>query len=1409
MKPEKIPDIIAPAEWAPQTKATGGERANGGSPPGPPAKKRRSFLASLLRIVFLLLVVLALLPVAAEIALRHVPFETWKPVAEQELSRTLKMPVTLNDAHISLLSGARIQGVTVGGETPWVRVREMVLDYDLFELMEGRLTVNQVLVDRPELDLVEKDGRWNFQPLLDRDKAASPVPEPAAKPFGGLPPIPLAVSVKDLSVKNLHLHFEREGRDRGSVDGLSLAARGTLEKEAIDLALAIEMSRPPGQGAKHNLEYVSSQSPGTRVKTLALADLSFTTGDLNRIGLSGRFSLSNSQLKLGDALPAPDLSSDFDIGLALKEQALDINWMYLEIDRTHRIKLNAAVREYLTHPHLDLTLAEAAFDIEKALRLAEPWLPPTQARGTLTLTGIHVAGDFPDFKPGTLVVDSGRMDAAKLQAKHGPAEVRGMNARVNLKNLKLIEGLPKDLQAVAGIQADYARLHLAGGAPGPAEARGVDARVTVDRLTLKRGVPENLSATAHLQVADAKAGEFSLAGLSQSVDIEAANPRLTDVKLAFNTALKSFATAHPKLAGLNLPINMEGSLTGNWAEGDFPSVEIGYSAGGAVQGAVSASAKKLGREGFQLQKNTRLDLAAVQGLIPSAWLERLKGLSLGGHAALTTEIEGTLDPQLKPKRLAATTRVDVEGLDAALTEPALDLRQLTAQLSFPAKYDQALGAQLGSLRLQADFDGLEALGNWRITGGHAEAEVAAGKQYIALPPAADIPLTHRLVARVQRVHSAEPSLELSALGLDAKLQAQVTPMNEIKNVNVDGTLSLDDGRAIEKITTGGLASTFHLFAADRSLTTTRASVTLDLKAPGYRDGEWRLEPGPTRFAGTTKQNLKTGDIDIEKAKLSIGSLLDWEASGQANQWGKEFDLKTRTSNLMLARLLPLLPPELAGQLSGLRIDGEARLNLDAKGRRPGGFDRKRPKIPLNVHALLELENGLVEWPGKNLHIKSANVSTRLDTEGQAATLSGHAGLQVTTPALQDTWLDPHLDFSYTLDDADKLTVTSERLSVDRIGLSHTLSGRIDGLRAFITGEAPAQAQNLLRRLDIALKTQNRLQIAEALKGPVRLGEGVEADGTINSELELRLKAADFIELDGQVAFDRFHARTPGGLRLDRVNGSFPFNKKLLIEKRLPPQRETFLAARKGFFSQLRNFSSRKDILQADAIEWSGHEASGLKMDLVLKNNQLMAERFIFDILGGALAGNFFLTQTPEGPMLNFFSEFARLDFDRLIPARAAAGKPGAGKDAEIDGSLKLGFQLRTRKSGVMSLDQITSEVAITRIGAETLDRLLLFIDPEESKPAIVDTRAKLELASPHKILLTLENGNLNVEAWLKNKVLGDIIKAPALRRVPVTGLKQFKALSDQIQSLSGLRDSLGALAARTVEFDANQKIVLY
>ena len=155
---------------------------------------------------------------------------------------------------------------------------------------------------------------------------------------------------------------------------------------------------------------------------------------------------------------------------------------------------------------------------------------------------------------------------------------------------------------------------------------------------------------------------------------------------------------------------------------------------------------------------------------------------------------------------------------------------------------------------------------------------------------------------------------------------------------------------------------------------------------------------------------------------------------------------------------------------------------------------------------------------------------------------------------------------------------------------------------------------------------------------------------------------------------------------------------------------------------------------------------------------------------------------------------AEIDSSQLLPTNKEINI-----DSKIDGNMEIAL-------GSVSLDKLLLKIAITKIGTKTLDRLLLFIDPEESKPAIEDTRAKLKLASPQRVLISLDHGNLDVEVWLKSDLLG-IVKAPELKRIPIVGLKQFLTINKQLQSLQEMLRIMKMVAEKGIAFE-NEELVL-
>ena len=597
-------------------------------------------------------------------------------------------------------------------------------------------------------------------------------------------------------------------------------------------------------------------------------------------------------------------------------------------------------------------------------------------------------------------------------------------------------------------------------------------------------------------------------------------------------------------------------------------------------------------------------------------------------------------------------------------------------------------------------------------------------------------------------------------------------------------MSINNIEGLQQFKAGKLHAVFAVDAQDSSLASTRVSLKTSLVSPkqnGFDFGEARLE-------SRARLDLKNGDVDIESAKLEIPALLRLDLKGKAQKWGEKFSIEGKTSQLHVHAI----PVKLASGMN-MKITGNGSMNFSAQGNK--AVDLKSMKLPIEAHIGLALNDILFADDQDRLKMEKGSYSANIDLKDNNMKVYGKLafGKLLKKDLLGDVWLEPELNYQYILTDWNKLVLEKHDLTFKNIGVTHTLSGRVEGFRNFFTMDLPFSPVEIGKRLDIALASTSRLKISQALP----MAKNLKASGAVASRLTFNLVPGKELVLDGELSFDRFDCAIEPFLNVKGITGRVPFNKKFVLDKKLvsPSQKEIFSVSEKGFFRQLRDFSAYKNTLSVDSAEYDAYKLTRIGMDLLYKDNRLAVEKFIMDLLKGSLGGQLFLSQTAQGPMLNFSTEFAGLDFNDL-----AGDKAVSGAKSQIDGNMQMGFKVNQGVgSEKAAIGQIEAKIAITRIGDEALDRILLFLDPDESKPAIVDTRAKLKLASPQRLLIGLENGNLSVEIWLVT--LGGVVKAPELKRVPVASLKRFQLISDQLQALAGFRSILQYLSARGIEFN--------
>lgn len=248
--------------------------------------------------------------------------------------------VELQGLETDLLHGLTLRGLRLRGASgeELVTIEAVELGWDLDGLLERRVRVTGLLIDRPTVNLrAGADGRYDLVALFG---PASP-PDPAAGPWAGLP---LHVLVDELRLQGGALHIVEADGSRVDLLGLALAANGEVEGTRIDLP------RLRVEGALAAPEALDLSIDG---------DLLYEGGDLTvrRLDLAAdetRASLSGSVAGVEREL-ALDLRARFD-----RVSATDVNRLAGETVLDHDLAATGTVSGRLSDLSLALDLDDAA-----------------------------------------------------------------------------------------------------------------------------------------------------------------------------------------------------------------------------------------------------------------------------------------------------------------------------------------------------------------------------------------------------------------------------------------------------------------------------------------------------------------------------------------------------------------------------------------------------------------------------------------------------------------------------------------------------------------------------------------------------------------------------------------------------------------------------------------------------------------------------------------------------------------------------------------------------------------------------------------------------------------------------------------------------------------------------------------
>ncbi len=459
-------------------------------------------------------------------------------------------------------------------------------------------------------------------------------------------------------------------------------------------------------------------------------------------------------------------------------------------------------------------------------------------------------------------------------------------------------------------------------------------------------------------------------------------------------------------------------------------------------------------------------------------------------------------------------------------------------------------------------------------------------------------------------------------------------------------------------------------------------------------------------------------------------------------------------------------------------------------------------IPLDANARLSIEQFRVEPAipeAPPLRVRDGSAHAEFNLTGGNA----RAGLVAELPLVE--WgasgvpmENLRMDSELKMSDFDKVSL--EKFEFNGLGgfIELSAGGRAEGLSRLRSLPRPA---DLLSTLNLTLDSSGTVRPAK-----LALLEPLNTSGRINWSAQTRLDAGSAVRLQLVPELRDLSVRLDPLAVLKGLDGFFPFEKRWRIvegaeetpsfSRRLiepvpprpaegPTQLPDYSTAVQQLLSPGRELAVETlSLLGAPLIDDAAAELTG-------RGSEFAIPRFYFRSLGGNVAGRLSFRPTSRGRELILHSEFAEVDFNRLQPAL----RKKLAADATVTGTLALSVELSPEADADYNVIKgVTCRLNVTRIGSDALDRLLLALDPEGERPAVVRVRKVLKLARPARVEARMERGF----AWATVELeglpggLSASYSIPRINVAALLGSSLLKEMTGRVVPLLGMLDVLDA-----------------
>ncbi|MFQ5561851.1 MAG: hypothetical protein ACE5FU_14885, partial [Nitrospinota bacterium] len=381
----------------------------------------------------------------------------------------------------------------------------------------------------------------------------------------------------------------------------------------------------------------------------------------------------------------------------------------------------------------------------------------------------------------------------------------------------------------------------------------------------------------------------------------------------------------------------------------------------------------------------------------------------------------------------------------------------------------------------------------------------------------------------------------------------------------------------------------------------------------------------------------------------------------------------------------------------------------------------------------------------------------------------------------------HTTVTLSLNDFNSLRIEQLQGGVD--GAEFHLTGNLSGLKAFVPPLTKTKQEGLQK---IYAHIQAGASLQPAAFTDLLAKENISSDGVVSVDVQALKEESGTVSLSTTINTSDLSFKNEDIL-VTGVTVSIPVKKKIFLEgsKTAKPKKKQS-ALSPPSYTPYRNEKN----IRIENITNRSATVKNITGQIELKVNSLTIQDLAMNLRDGGGGGNINI-DTGERPGTKITFYFSDIDVNRLLPEISQVKG-----NAAISGVLGLTVVLRHIEEK-LDFETIEFSVHMTKIGRESLDRILLLIDPDESKPAIIHARSKLKLANPSSARLVISGGFLSLNIDFQEGLISSL----ELNRIPVGSIRKLKFAQQLLEPFQAMSAPLKLMASETYKIGPTGKPV--